>query len=123
MHFTILLYAPEPAPGEIAPEIIEAAKAGYRAFAAELVERGVFVAGEVFDTEETAVCVAERDGAVHLTVGPPERLTQPLGAVFVVDVDSRDEAVTWAKKCPGVAYGTLEVRAAATSITPAGTWA
>ena len=68
MHFTILLYAPEPAPGEIAPEVIEAAKAGYRSFASELVARGVFVAGEVFDAEDTAVCVAERDGVVARVV-------------------------------------------------------
>lgn len=123
MHFTILLYAPEPGPGEIAPEVIEEAKAGYRRFAQDLVAAGALVAGEVFDSEETAVCVAERDGATQLSVGPPERLTHPLAAVFVVEAPSRDDAVGWAKKCPGVRYGTLEVRAAATHITPEGTWA
>jgi len=126
MHYTILLYAPEPTigegEGEVPPEVIERAKEGYRTFAAELAESGAFVAGEVFDAEDTAVCVAERDGATQLTVGPPQRVTEALAAVFVVDVDSRDAAVAWAKRCPGVSYGTLEVRAAATSITPSGGW-
>lgn len=122
MHYTILMYSPTPEPGEIPPEVIEAAKEGYRAFARELVDRGAFVAGEVFDDEDTAVCVSERDGATQLSAGPPEHLEQPLGAVFIVEADSRDEAVSWAKKCPGVRYGTLEIRAAATSIMPDGSW-
>jgi hypothetical protein len=33
-----------------------------------------------------------------------------LGGYYLIDVESLDEALAWAAKIPGAAYGTIEVR-------------
>ena len=122
MHYSILLYAAEPSEGQIDPDVIAKMQEAYQKYARDLVAAGVRVSGEVLTDAEDAVCVEQRDGALRLNVGALEQRSTPLVAVFTVDVEGRDDAVGWAKRCPGVSYGAVEVRAAGTSIMPDGSW-
>jgi hypothetical protein len=42
--------------------------------------------------------------------GPFTESKEVLGGFYLVECASKEEAVAWAAKCPGAAYGTMEVR-------------
>ena len=43
-------------------------------------------------------------------MGPYVETKEVIGGYFVVEADSLDEAVDLARRCPGAAYGAVEVR-------------
>ena len=45
-----------------------------------------------------------------MTDGPFAETREQLGGYYLLDVADLDEAISWAQKCPGVKYGTIEVR-------------
>jgi hypothetical protein len=45
-----------------------------------------------------------------VTDGPFAETKEALGGYYLIDAPSLDEAIEWAKKCPGAAYGAVEVR-------------
>ena len=42
--------------------------------------------------------------------GPFAETKEQLCGFYVIEVDSRDEAVAWAKRCPALVHGTVELR-------------
>lgn len=58
----------------------------------------------------TATTVRLRDGERMLQDGPFAESKEHLGGYFVVEVDSLDDALVWAARCPSSAYASVEVR-------------
>ena len=78
----------------------------------EMRSAGVTSAGEALQPTATATSVRSGgDGGEPLvTDGPFAETKEQLGGYYVLDVPDLDEAIKWASKCPGVAYGTVELR-------------
>ncbi|HEV2310735.1 MAG TPA: YciI family protein, partial [Acidimicrobiia bacterium] len=57
-----------------------------------------------------AKTVRKRKGSVTAVDGPYVETKEVIGGYFVVEADSLDEAVDLARRCPGAAYGAVEVR-------------
>lgn len=57
----------------------------------------------------TATTVRVRD-EVLITDGPFAETTEQLGGYYLIDVDDLDQAIEWAKKCPGAKDGSIEIR-------------
>ncbi|MEO8540348.1 MAG: YciI family protein [bacterium] len=49
-------------------------------------------------------------GKAKVVDGPFTEAKEVLGGYWIIDVKSRDEAIEWAKRCPGDAKSTIEVR-------------
>jgi hypothetical protein len=79
----------------------------YRAFSAENAEK-IVRSAETAPTR-TATTVRVRGGETLVTDGPSETLDEPLGAFFVFECESMDEAVELATRIPGAATGAVEV--------------
>jgi hypothetical protein len=110
MQYMLLIYNPpgdwESLPAEQRQQVHEA----YGTFTEELQASGKMVAGDALQATSTATSIRVRDGETLTTDGPFAETKEVLGGYYLIDVDTLDEALDWAAKIPGAAYGTIEVR-------------
>ncbi len=109
MQYMILIYSEEsdtPPPAEAQNEVL----AAYMAYNDALKKAGVYVAGDALMPTATATTVRVRGSEELVTDGPFAETTETLGGYYLIEAKDIDEAVAWAKKCPGSHHGTTEVR-------------
>nr|WP_255633207.1 YciI family protein [Demequina sp. TTPB684] len=97
---------PSPEPG--APEF-GAYMQAWTDYTNELTAAGALVASEALLPVETATTVRHKDGATQVLDGPFVELKEHLGGFYLIDVDTLDDAIEWARKLP-VGEGAVEVR-------------
>jgi len=51
-----------------------------------------------------------QDGKTKVLNGPYAEAKEQLGGYYLIDVPDMDSALSWAARCPGANYGTVEVR-------------
>jgi hypothetical protein len=110
MQYMLLIYSPGEGWESLTPEQQQEIGAKYFAFTEELQAAGKMVAGDALQSISTATSVRVRDGETLTTDGPFAETKEVLGGYYLIDVDTLDEALEWAAKIPGSAYGTIEVR-------------
>lgn len=115
MRYALLLHYAEPAEGEVAPEAIAAAQEAFGVYGRELAAAGVLVAAEVLRPQVETTTLTMYDGNPLVTDGPFAETKEALAGIFVIDVPDHAAALTWAEKCPGAQFGTVEIRPSATS--------
>ena len=76
----------------------------------ELHAKGQFVSASPLHPTPTASSVRIRDGRRMVTDGPFAETHEHLGGYYIVDVETRNDAVAIAERIPGAARGTVEVR-------------
>lgn len=97
---------PSPEPGD--PEFGEYMQA-WNDYTTALAEAGALVASEALLPIETATTVRHKDGATQIMDGPFVELKEHFGGFYLIDVDTLDDALEWARKLP-VGEGAVEVR-------------
>jgi len=97
--------APPPARAEM-----EAMVQGHRRFADELQAAGKMVHGERLRPDSDASRVRVKAGQRQVMDGPFAETKEALGGFYLIDCDTREEAVEWAKKIPLREGGFVEVR-------------
>jgi hypothetical protein len=80
------------------------------AFAADLKRRGVLRATESLASPAEGARVQVRDGKRSVVDGPFAEAKEMVGGVFLVDVETREEALAIAAECPAAEWCTVEVR-------------
>jgi hypothetical protein len=81
-------------------------------FGGELKERGVLRAVESLASPDgRAARVTVSNGRAQVLDGPFAEAKEMVGGFFLLDVDSRDEALAIAAQCPAAEWATVEVRA------------
>ncbi len=89
-----------------------------RQFADRLERRGVLRAVESLASQDSGAARIEvRNGRTEVMDGPFAEAKEMVGGFFLVDVDSRAEAVAIAAECPAAEWATVEVRAVAPCYT------
>ena len=110
MQYMLLIYgderATESAPREQTSEIINA----YMAYGQALGDAKVAVASNRLRPTSAATTVRIADGKTQVLDGPFAETKEQLGGYYVIDVPDLDAALSWASRCPGARYGTVEVR-------------
>jgi hypothetical protein len=79
-------------------------------FADELRSRGVLVAGEALGSDLSGARIRKRDGRSTVVDGPFAEAKEIVGGFFLLDTDSRDEAMRIADNCPAAEWSTIELR-------------
>ncbi|UJB20008.1 MULTISPECIES: YciI family protein [Lysobacter] len=102
------------------PQGYESAKAGtlpsaeqietMRAYNQELQEAGVLISLDGLHPPSMGARVSFRGGRPTVTDGPFPEAKEVLGGFWMLDVASREEAIAWAKRCPGSDNETIEIR-------------
>jgi len=79
-------------------------------FAKELQERGLLIAAESLRSDGAGVRVQVRNGKRSTVDGPFSESKEMVGGFFLLNTESRDEAVAIAAQCPAAQWATVEVR-------------
>ncbi len=62
-------------------------------------------------TDEPGKVMRRKDTQVRVTDGPYSESKEVLGGYYMIEADSYDKAIDYARDCPGLDYGgTIEVR-------------
>lgn len=110
MHYMLSIFTPEDGEPQMGTPEGDAYMQGYFDFTVETREKGVFVAGNALQPVATATTVAVRGGKQEVVDGPFAETKEQLGGYYILDCKDLDEAVHYAAKIPGAAYGRIEVR-------------
>lgn len=79
-------------------------------FGQSLRERGLLRATESLKSQAEAVRVRRQQGRRTLIDGPFSEAKEMVGGFFLLDTDSREQAVAIAAECPAAEWATVEVR-------------
>ncbi len=79
-------------------------------FGADLKARGLLVASESLRSDHEGVRVKVRNGRQTLVDGPFSESKEMVGGFFLLDCDSRAQAIAIAAECPAAEWATVEVR-------------
>lgn len=82
-------------------------------FAADLQARGLLMAAESLASQAQAARVAVRGAQSQVLDGPFAEAKEMIGGFFLLNCDTRDEAIAIATRCPAAQWCTVEVRAVA----------
>jgi hypothetical protein len=85
--------------------------ADYAAFNEALAKAGAGMsAGERLQPPSAATTIRTTEGKTEVLDGPYADTKEQLAGYFMIDVESLDEAILWAKRCPSSRYGSIEIR-------------
>jgi hypothetical protein len=76
----------------------------------ELHDAGVLITLEGLHPPSMGARVSFANGKPVVTDGPFTESKEVLGGYWMIEVSSREEAIAWAKKCPGSANEIIEIR-------------
>lgn len=109
MKYMLLIYSEETGPPGT-PEEQEAVMKRWGDYTADLQKAGAMLAGDALQPTSTATTVRVRDGQRSITDGPFAETKEVLGGYYLLDVDSLDDAISWAEQCPAAEDGSVELR-------------
>jgi hypothetical protein len=112
MQYALLFYNP---PLSELPEAeretrVAAMLAEMRVWHEELTRAGVYRTGLRLAPVETATSLRAEAGRVLVLDGPFAETKEILGGLALLECKDLDEALRWARRCPIVRIGTVEVR-------------
>lgn len=82
----------------------------YGTFTQAIVDSKEFVTGDPLQGPETATTVEVKNGKRLTTDGPFTETKEALGGFYLIECETREEAVEWARKIPLGEGGYVEVR-------------
>jgi hypothetical protein len=108
MHYMLLIHSNEDSRGSLSEEERNEMFGEYFAFSDSISDRTIESAPLEPSTASTTVRV--RNGETLVTDGPFAETREQLGGFYLIDVETLDEALEIAARCPGAKHGTVEVR-------------
>jgi hypothetical protein len=100
MQFMLALIAEERSWEDVIPEEVKRNLSEMGQFNAELTEAGAMVFGGGLQERATGTTVHYGEAEPLVTDGPFAETKEQLSGFWVIDVESLDEALAWAKKIP-----------------------
>jgi len=89
---------------------MEAIVAGHARFGQELSAAGKMVHGERLRPDGDGSRIRFKAGHRHVMDGPFAETKEALGGFYLIDSDTKEEAIEWAKKIPLGEGGFIDVR-------------
>ena len=108
MRYICLIYTDESMEATEAEQ--QAVMGAYWAFTEAVNKAGVNKGGDALMPTSMATTVRVRDGKTVTTDGPFAETKEQLGGYYMLECANLDEAIEWAAKIPGAAFGSIEVR-------------
>jgi hypothetical protein len=110
MQYLLLIYGNEAAMLDRPAEQAKQTLAAYVAYADAMKQAGVLVGGQRLRPTRDATTVRAANGKTSVLNGPFAETKEQLGGYFLIEAPDLDAALAWAKRCPGAAHGSIEVR-------------
>ena len=109
-QYMLLIYGEESMWANLTPDQLSAEMGAYMAYTQDLVKAGVMVAGDELHPVATAKTLSIAGGKPKVVDGPFAETKETLGGYYILNVESQEDALAWAAKCPGARHGRIEVR-------------
>jgi hypothetical protein len=106
--YILLLHETAMSP-DISPEEMQAIIGRYKACGQKVGQAGRMAGGNKLE-DRTGRVLRGEGAAMRVTDGPYTETKDVVGGYFVIQAESYDDAVQWAKDCPHLSFGTIEVR-------------
>ena len=110
MRYLLLIYGDESTYGQTSEAELSADMEKWGEYTAAITSSGASPGGAALQPTATATSVREHNGNPLVTDGPFAETREQLGGYYVLDVENLDQAIDWAKRCPGIKFGTIELR-------------
>ena len=110
MSYLLLIIEPRGQRQERGREAGHAAYDRMLAFARSLKERGVLLGTNSLKADSQGVRLTVRGGRPNLVDGPFTESKELVGGYFLLNVDTREQALAFAGECPAAEWATVEVR-------------
>jgi hypothetical protein len=110
MRYMLAIIGEEGGWEDVTPEQMKEAMSRWGAFDDKLLADGVWVAGDGLQPSATATTVRIGEGEATVTDGPFAETKEQLGGFYLIDCDSLDEALEYAKQIPAQPGNSVEVR-------------
>ena len=120
MQYALLIYSDEatnPKPGTSEGDQLVA---DYYAYTTDIQAQGIMQGGNALVGTEAATTVRVRDGDTLTTDGPFAETKEVLGGFFIIDCESQEEAIEWAKQGEALGAGEIVVKSIDADGTRAG---
>jgi hypothetical protein len=109
MEYALLIYS-EPPQSQPSPEQQKQITDAYNVYTKALVDAGAMRGGEALQDGKTATTVRFHNGSKVVTDGPFAETKEEFGGFYLIEAADLDEAISWAARCPGAQWGSIEVR-------------
>jgi hypothetical protein len=106
----MLIYTSEAAEAAMQPDDMKSLMNAYHGFTSEAREKRALLGGNALQPTATATTIQVREGKTVTTDGPYAETKEQLGGYYLLDCGNLDEALEYAAKIPGAAYGSIEIR-------------
>ena len=110
MQYMLLIYGNEATRAAAKPADMQQMFAAYGAYTEAMKKAGVFVAGDPLQGSSSATTVKVANGKTEVLNGPYADTKEQLGGYYLIEAADLDAALSWAARCPGASFGTMEVR-------------
>lgn len=110
MKYALLIYGDEKAWTSLSQDAMDKVYEEHRQYSEALTKAGVLRGGEELQPTATATSIRFGSDPPEVVDGPFAETREHLGGFYLIDVDTLDEAIAWAKKMPAMTEGTVEVR-------------
>jgi hypothetical protein len=107
-EYMLLLHDSGTMPPDMSPDDIQAVIQRYVAWRNKVAQGGRKISGHKL--EDGTGRVMKGASALKVTDGPYAEAREVIGGLFIVDAQDYDEAVTLARDCPHLDFGTIEIR-------------
>lgn len=110
MQYMLLIHGDETAMPNVPADRIYEMNSAYATYTDALKKAGALVSGDRLKPSTTGRVVRIRDDGAQVADGPFAEIKEQLAGYYVINADTLEAAVDWARKCPGARLGSVEVR-------------
>ena len=110
MKYMLLIHTAEAAYKTATKADVEQMMAAYGAYTEAMKKAGVHVGSNRLQPTTSGTTVRVANGKTEVLDGPYAETKEQLGGYYMIEVPDLDAALSWAARCPGASYGTMEVR-------------
>jgi hypothetical protein len=110
MQYLLLIYNNESTMLSRPADEAKQSMAAYIAYTEAMRKAGVLVGGQRLRPTNDATTVRAANGKTSVLNGPFAETKEQLGGYYLIETPDLDQALAWAKRCPGAATGSIEVR-------------
>lgn len=110
MLYMLLIQVDEASMAKASPEQAYQMAAPYMAYNEALIKAGAMVHGERLTPSSSTTVVKVRNDKTEVLDGPFADTKEQLGGYYIIEAADLDAAIAWAARCPGAAFGAIEVR-------------
>ena len=110
MRYLLLIYGNETALRNLPREATGEIRGSFLAYTEALKKAGAYVGNNRLRPTSDARTVRAPGDKVSVLDGPFAETKEQLGGYYLIDVPDLEAALSWAKRCPAAAHGSVEVR-------------